>query len=240
MVNFIICDDNQIMNKNIEKIITKIMMPLNDDYKIYSFLDYNNSLKSLIHKKIGNKIYILDVEIPSKSGLDIAHEIRTDDWDSIIIFLTAHYELKQAAFKNRLMLLDFISKYDNCEEDLTENIKLALKILGTKQVLTFMSNYVTYRINLSDIVYIVRDSVDRKVIIRTPYTKYIVNKNISEIKKQLDDRFYQTHRSAIVNKDYIAEIDYKKDIITFKNKETFNLLSKGKKKGLKLCVGSDN
>ncbi|MFA7689063.1 MAG: hypothetical protein WCX96_03135, partial [Bacilli bacterium] len=61
MINFIICDDNEIMNKNIEKIITKIMMPLNDDYKIHNFSDYNNSLKSLIRKKIGNKIYILDV-----------------------------------------------------------------------------------------------------------------------------------------------------------------------------------
>jgi len=240
VINFIICDDNEIMNKNIEKIITKIMMPLNDDYKIHNFSDYNNSLKSLIRKKIGNKIYILDVEIPSKSGLDIAREIRMDDWNSIIIFLTAHYELKQAAFKNRLMLLDFISKYDDCEKELTENIKLALKILGTKQVLTFMSNYITYRINLSDIIYIIRDSVDRKTIIRTPYTKYMVNKNICDIKKQLDDHFYQTHRSAIVNKDYIDKIDYKKDIITFKNKETINLLSKGKKKGLKLCVGSNN
>lgn len=238
MINFIVCDDNKKMNGDISNIITKLMMPLNDEYKIYNFFDYDNNFKSLIKKRLGYKIYILDVELPSRSGIDIAREIRNNEWDSIILFVTAHYELRQEAFKNRLMLLDFISKFNNFDIELTDNIRLALKILGTKQVLTFMSNYVTYRLNLNDIIYILRDSVDRKVIIRTPYAKYTVNKNICDLKQQLDDRFYQTHRSAIINKDYIDKVDFVKDTITFKNKETISLLSKDKKKGLKVCVGS--
>ena len=44
--------------------------------------------------EINTKIYILDIELPIVSGLEIASEVREMDDDSIIIFVTAHPECK--------------------------------------------------------------------------------------------------------------------------------------------------
>ena len=42
----------------------------------------------VIENKMPFKIYLLDIETPSASGIDIARKIRSKDVDSVIIFLT--------------------------------------------------------------------------------------------------------------------------------------------------------
>ena len=89
-------------------------MPYNFEYKINKFAEYNKELGELIKKKYEQKVYILDIELGDISGLEIASEIRENgDWESMIIFVTAHPECKDDIFFSRLMALDFISKYFN-------------------------------------------------------------------------------------------------------------------------------
>ena len=79
MLRFITCDDN---NEALEKTvhtITKIMMPYDYDYKVSKFNNYCEELKKLIKSPADQKIYILDVEMPKVSGLEIATEIRDQD-----------------------------------------------------------------------------------------------------------------------------------------------------------------
>ncbi len=233
MLNFIVCEDDMAIKRKMVNLITKIMMPQEIDYVIHEFDDYNTKIKKIANDNTIKKIYILDIELPSKSGLDIARKIREKDWESIIIIVTAHYELGLEAVKNRLMLLDFISKFDNFEEKLRSALELSAKILENKKSLILESGSVLYRIEYDDIIYIVKETIERKSIIKTPYTEYKVSQNISSIMKKLDSRFFQSHRSCIVNRDYIKHIDFKDGKIVFKNDEYIYLLARGKKKGLK-------
>ena len=74
----------------------------------------------------------MDIEIKdSISGIDIARKIRKDDWDSIIIFVTSHNELGYQALKAQIMLLDFISKYDDFENNFVLTIKKAISLINS-------------------------------------------------------------------------------------------------------------
>ena len=98
MLRFIICEDNKEFIMKINTIINKVMMPYNFEYKINKFTQYNKEVGEIIAKKNETKIYILDIELPEISGLEIASEIRENDLESIIIFVTSHNECRNDIF----------------------------------------------------------------------------------------------------------------------------------------------
>lgn len=236
MLHFVVCDDSVAIRENINMIITKLMLPTDTEYKTLCFAKYDKNFANFIDQKVGKKIYILDVELNLHSGIDIARKIREKDWESIIIILTAHYELAYDAFKNRLMLLDFISKFDNYEQNLFDTLKIALKAFNVKKQLCFKFNRVSYRIDLSDILYIIKNTAKRNVIIKTFSNEYSVNLNLNEISEMLTDSFIRTHRACIINRDNVKNIDFKENTITFVNREKIFLLSKMYKKEVKKYV----
>lgn len=225
VVNIIICDDNKKDLLKVEKIVDNYMMSHEEDYKKYLFNDYNRDFNDITVKKLSSKIYIMDIQTPSGSGIDTAREIRKKDIDSIIIFLTGHEELGNIVLKNDLMFLSFINKFDNCENRLFDSLDKAFQIMNKKQVLRFNDRNTVYTIRLNEIVYITKESFERKTIIKTDYTEFKINISLMELKEMLDERFIQTHRSCIVNKNRIASIDKQSRIITFDTGETIDLIS---------------
>lgn len=217
MVNFIVCDDNKAICENIVRIINRIMMKNKLEYKIHSYYDYDKKFMKIINNKMSNKIYILDIETPSASGIDIVRKIREIDVDSIIIFLTSHDELGYVILKQEFLFLSFICKFDDYENKLKSSIKKALEMIGQKQVLNILDHNSIYTIPLKDILYITRDSVDRKIIVITDYSEFKMNRSLNDIYNELNDDFVFSHRSCIVNKDRIRKIDKKNNIILFDN-----------------------
>ena len=76
------------------------MMGNNIDYKIYKFYDYNDDFFKKVKIKGSNKVYILDIQVREKSGIDIARTIRETDLQSALIFLTSHGELAEYVVYN--------------------------------------------------------------------------------------------------------------------------------------------
>lgn len=236
MLNFIVYEDEKEFSSKIISLIKKIMRDSDKQYEIKEFSAYDREMKKIICNS-NPKIYIMDIEIPnSLSGIDISRIIRETDWNSIIILVTSHVDLSYEALKAQIMLLDFISKYNECLPSLEKTIKKALSNINYKKVLVFEFNRVTYRIYTDDIFYIYKDSVDRKSIIVTEYGNFSINKTISVVYDMLDDRFYISHRSCIINTSKIFRIDWTKNIIYFNNKLHIDYLSRDKKKGLKEIV----
>ena len=84
MINFIVVDDFKEITKKVENIINKIMMNNKIEYKVHIFYDYNSEFKKIVNEPLTNKIYFLDIETNSASGIDIARLIRKNDLESII------------------------------------------------------------------------------------------------------------------------------------------------------------
>lgn len=237
MVSFIICDDNRKVNQDINAVVEKTMMKNKIPYRKISFLDYDAQFMKIIDEKLPNKIYILDIEAPSASGIDIVRKIREKDFNSIIIFLTSHDELGYTILKQEFMFLAFICKFDDYQNKLAKTIKKALQIVGQKRILNINDRGVIYNIPMDDILYITRDSVDRKCIIKTEYTEFRVNTTLTDLFQELSEKFKYSHRACIVNMKRVRVINKRKREIIFDTKETIDLINEEFKKALGMIEG---
>lgn len=233
MINFIICEDNKHVRQFDENIISKIAMPHDFNYAIHSFDKYNIKLKNLINTPSDFKVYILDLELPNKSGFDIAREIRKLDWDSIIIILTSHDELELKLLKEKLLIFDFISKFDNYEKRLSDTINMIIQKVDTKKILSFKSNRELHHVKVDNILYVSKDSFTDKTKIITNDNEYLLRDSLSSVVERLDSRFIQTHRACYVNLDKIETVDFKNNIIYFINGKSTDYLSRNYRKVLR-------
>lgn len=233
MINFIICDDEKNITDSVKKLVTKIMFKTNLDYKIHVFNEYNSEFYEMIKQDIENKIYILDIEVGKKSGIDVAKIIRKTDWYSVILILTAHYELEFLAYKSKILLFDFISKFELYDQKMTDAIMMCINNKLDNNKLILKINRKIEQINFSNILYVTYSSNNRKTEIITKTKKYEVNETLKEISKKLKGKFVFTHRACIVNLNNVKTIDTKNRIITFVNGTKTELLSRNHIKDVK-------
>ena len=105
------------------------------------------------------------------------------------------------------------------------SLEKALDFLNQKNTIRFQDRNVLYTININDILYITKDSFERKTVIVTDFGEFKANNPMHEIISMLDDRFIQTHRACYINSARKVKIDKTKKVITFDNGKTTDLLS---------------
>ena len=232
MIEFIICDDNDFFLEKVENILNQIMLKKKTEYSIMKFHDYDAKFINYIENNDKIRIYILDIEAPSRSGISIGRIIRKIDYESVIIFFTGHEELGNLLLRKDLMFLAFINKFEDFDNRLRANVEKALIICKKKQYFEMIDQGVIYKISFDKILYITRDSVERKTLLYTNTSVHKINKSLLEVKSQLDDNFIQTHRACIVNKSRVEEISFKKKYIQFDNGIKINLISSNYKIGV--------
>ena len=225
MINFIICDDVKQYREMVEHIVVSYMMKNKLEYKTHIFKDYDSDFMKIVESKLPFKVYILDIETPTKSGIDIARIIRNHDVDSVLIFLTGHQELGHVVMKNDFLFLSYINKFDDCENRLIKSLDKALQMFKIKNVIRFKDNGIVYTIPQEDILYITRDSVDRKCIIVTDYNEFKVGKNLSELEKMVNDNFIKTHRACLMNTKRIMSFSRSQKEVVFDNGMKSDLIS---------------
>lgn len=240
MIYFIVYEDEKKFREKYISIILKLVVNMKIAYKIMEIDHYDKDTLSKLKKLVGKKIYILDIEVPGKSGLDLAREIRnTGDWESQMIIVTTHEHMKNTAFTSRMLMLDFISKFYNCEDNLKDTLKLSLDILDNKQSLNFQSNGELMQIPYRDILFIEKNVEDLYSTLVTINGNVQINKSIRTISEELKDepRFFRTHRSCIINLDMITRVELRECIMHFGDIEC-PLLSREKKAELKKRLGN--
>lgn len=239
MLRFIICEDNKDFLVRLSTVINQVMMPYNFEYKINRFTQYNKEVEQIIKKKNEQKVYILDIELPEISGLEIASEIREKDLESIIIFVTSHTECRNDIFYSRLLAIDYIPKDKIWTDRFKSTIEYTVKNINRKRVLIYNFNYNCYRIPYDDIVYIEKVQDDQKCIINTENgSQFEIISSITKLAKELGPSFFQSHKSCIVNVEKIKKVNYSDNTITFINNECVYLLSNRNKKKLKEYVAN--
>ena len=234
MINFILYEDAKMMRERYKKIIIKLMGK-NKNYTIHEFDKYDDDTQTAMDNIIGERIYLLDLEVPGKTGIDFAREIRNaGDWNSQIIMITSHEEFGTIAFTGRLLMLDFISKMSDIEKELKEALSLAINITGSNDGLKCFSHGVLYHIPYNDILFIEKMVNDNNCNIVTKGKKYLIRDTISHLQEELDkNRFMKTHRGCIVNLDNITSVDFVNNIISFGDNIKIDLIARDKKKELK-------
>ena len=157
MINYVIVDDNNTHRKRVVNAIISKMMSNQIEFNIKEFDDYSPGLLNYIKDERRNTVYILDLELPSGDGIDIARYIRNDcnNWISPIIIVTAHTSLYYEVYKQRLQLLDFIGKCNSVEDGIFENIDICLRMLSIERVYRYTYKNVEHAIPVNNIDYII-------------------------------------------------------------------------------------
>ena len=224
MLTFILVEDNLSQIKIVKELVNKTMMSNDRDYKIREFSDYTQELSDLIKDGDTHKIYVLDFELPSATAIDIAREIREYDWTSVIIVHSAHGSLAYETFKQRLQILDFVTKQFEAEKNLLELFKICLNQFDIHKPIVIKKRTYELRIFPQNVLYICKTE-KRKVFIKTTDEDYEILGSLTEMKSLLGDDFIQTHKSCYVNMKRVRKIDWGSNIIYFDNQVMCDLIS---------------
>lgn len=221
-MKIVVVEDNEILRKReinyIKRGIDNVL------YELCEYDDFNNELKNII-KQDDFKIYILDIELPSSSGINIARYVREYDDISEIIICSSHSELEYEVFKSKLKIIDFISKYNNMEENLINLIKDIIR-KKSRKILKITDKCGIRFIIIDYVLYIMKEKSTRNCIIKTTNQNYIINKSLNELEKILPDNFIKVSRSCLVNQNNVEEYNFKDSKVKFKNGEEIDAVLK--------------
>jgi len=148
-------------------------------------------------------IFILDINMPQISGVELAKKILLKQPDAFIIFQTAYEEFALKAYQ--LGAIDYLLKPFG-KEELERSINRALAYQKEKKVSFLTKNGdESYLINQEDIFYIQADLSE--VLVKTKAHFSYFDAKISQMESLLDPKlFFRVHRSYLINTSKIKTI----------------------------------
>lgn len=239
MLNIFVCEDNDVQRQAIVQIIQNTV--LIEELDMQLVLDTENPYELLdeIRNSQNTGVYFLDIDLNSDmNGMKLAQQIRLFDPRGFIIFITAHSELSFMTFQYRVEAMDFVLK-DNPGE---MKVKIRECLLNAMERYTLQTNktHKVYTIDVGgrkisvdydDIFFFETSGNIHKIILHAKERQIEFFGTMKELTGALDGNFVRCHRSFLVNKNNIKEVDAKNRIIYFTNGETC-LMSTRMMKGL--------
>lgn len=216
MLNFVICDDESRTLDKLALLFEKTFIKNDFDAKIVLKTSNYKEVLSFMDSNIVN-VVVLDIEFKNSkvNGLNIAEEIRKNNKDCYIIFITSHFEYVMKAydyktfaylFKNSISIDTLSDTLLRLFNDISSDSRNFLKIDGRG---TF--------IDLNDVQFIEKDSV--KLIYHTSHCIFETYNSFSKLEHTLPKNFTRCHKSFIANINNIVNISLTNSSITFKNDE---------------------
>lgn len=200
-MNIAICDDNPKIIGQIETLLLSFFEHDLNQFNYEAFLSGESLVDHLAKEKSSFQIYLLDVEMKSLDGFEVARFIRERDQQAIIIFITSHVEWMPEAFEvNAFHYL--IKPID--ELKVKQVLAKAMEQLSLrKMILQFTIQKKVYTVYLGEVEYF--ESMKRKMIIHLKngeeYEYYGTMKEV--IDKVSTQLFTQIHHSFVINMDYV-------------------------------------
>lgn len=239
MLNIFVCEDSDAQRQTITQTICNTILIEEMDMQLVLDTKDPYALLEKVKTSQNTGIYFLDIDLKSDmNGMKLAQQIRLFDPRGFIIFITAHSELSYMTFQYRVEAMDFILK--DCSSEM--KVKIRECLLNAMERYTLQTNKIhkVYTIEVGgrkisvdydDIIFFETSNNIHKVILHAKDRQIEFFGTLKEISNTLDDNFVRCHRSFLINRNNINQIDTKKRIIYFTNGEMC-LMSTRKMKGL--------
>lgn len=197
VIKVAICDDVPVIIKDIENLLLEYDSSLFEIDIFYNPFRLIELLKSNTYD-----LFILNIEFPNLSGIEIAKTIRKNNYTCPIIFISSFKEYMEQVFK--------VNPFDYILKPVTKNklypaLNRAIKYLDfdiSKFMFTF--NKVFYSLSFNEIIYFEKNK--RRVLIHTPTDIYITLLQTRALLSKVNDNFVQVHTSFIVNVKYVKKL----------------------------------
>ena len=195
-----ICDDMEEDVKYISSAVNKWAEKENITVDIEMFPSAESFLFRYAEQKAFD-ILLLDVEMPSMNGVELAKRIRKENDAVQIIFITGYTDYISEGYE--VSALHYLVK-PLSETKLFEVLNRAvLKIRKNEKSLYLSLSGETVRIPIYEIKYL---EVQQNYVTVHSKKDYTVKKTLGEFERELDERFYRMGRSFIVNLSCIDKI----------------------------------
>ena len=210
-----ICDDTEIDRNFIKDIVTDWANKSGIKPDIHMFSSAEEFLFEYEDCK-DYQILLLDIEMGQMDGVSLAKELRKTNDSAQIVFITGYSDYIAEGYE--VSALHYLMKPVR-EEKLSEVLDRAVSKLGKdEKALMLESGGETNLVPIYSI---------RFIDVRGNYTtvhadkEYTIKKTLSDVEKELDERFYRVGRSCIVNLTQISKVT--KTDIFFNSGETVPL-----------------
>ena len=193
-----ICDDETDIIDIIEAKLNVYFKKNVQDLSVSRFTSGKDLLKEDLSKY---DVLFLDVNMPEMSGMDVATEIRKDNRELTIIFVTAFDDFVFESFK--VNAFRYLKKPLN-DKDFDEAMNAVCQEKAKPEdYLVFQFQNESYRIRYSDIISI--EVMGDKIWIHCHERTYRWKGTLKQIMQKLEGRdFFQTHRSYVINMNKIV------------------------------------
>lgn len=204
MLKIAVLDDQEEYVKQIRDLTTQSMQNLGVPYRFKKYTQTKELLSDLQEKEYCD-IYLLDVEMPEMSGLEVARSIRKECWGPVIIYITNHVEYAVEAFE--VNAYRYIPK-SMLEEKLPEALAALIAQLEQveDEVYKIERGYQFERIPFQEIYYLKKE--EKYVLIVHKRGQSRVRKTLAEMMDDLghSDYFIKIDRSYVVNVLHIMSL----------------------------------
>lgn len=215
MLRIAICDDNNSICSEIEKIIL--------NYQKYSCVKFDinvfytgEALINFIKNENDFDLIFLDIELGTTTGIEVGSKIRQefDDHISKIVFITSKNGYESQLFD--IQPLNFLRKPIDPQK-LQKCLDLTIKLLGREnKTFEYKKDYDVVKVKIKDILYFEKEG--RKTKIVTTFCEDFFNETILSIQNRVPQIFIEPHGSFLVNFEKIIRLQ-KDYLIMTNNKE---------------------
>lgn len=227
MLKIFVCEDNKEQRERFTKIIQDVILIENYDMELALATEKPDDIINYISENTVSGLYFLDIDLKTSiNGIELATKIREYDPRGFIVFVTTHAEMSYLTFIYKVEAMDYIIKdnYNNIKERIHQciadaNKKYSAKATDLQKVFSIKANDKIINIEYSKILFFETSPVIHKVIIHALDRQIEFYAKMKVIEEKLDSRFYRCHKSYIVNKDNIKEIDLRNRCIYMINGE---------------------
>ena len=205
-----ICDDIEEIRSVLRRLVES-----QDGFEVCSMASDGNEAVELFASERPD-IVMLDIDMPGKSGVEVAEFIHDIDPRVHIVFATAHANFMDRAFDvyafdywvkpfSRERVLTTLRKIRDLQTRLDVVIPAPPRPKSSLSRIMIKKKDAVVFLDTSDIILIQRE--DRTTMIYTAYEIHSTGDSLSAIEKKLNpQQFFRSHKSYIVNLSYIDSI----------------------------------
>ena len=213
-IKIVICDDD----KSLQEIMRRKIQGFCDDAQVSYSIVCCDSGEEVLREEPMPDILFLDIQMPGKSGMEIAEQLRRVHRRTILIFVTAlpeyvydafdvgafHYLVKPFSDGKLQDVLDkALRQYEkqHSSECSAEGQNKAQK--EAPRVILIKKGGVSIKVLLDDIIY--AEVFNRKVMLHTTHGNIEYYGKLTDLSEQTGADFYRTHRAYLVNLKYVEK-----------------------------------
>lgn len=203
-MQILICDDDILIVEQLENYIRSYFK--HTSAKCPSIVTFTDG-QSLLSYKGAKDIVFLDIEMPGINGIHVGRELQKQNKRSLLFVVTSHPQYLDDAM--RFHVFRYLSKPID-KERLFRNFKDALEVYHESAAkIPLETRDGVYTLSSSEVIYI--EARERKVTVYTTRGAFLSVHTMDYWTEQLPpNRFFQSHRSFIVNFEYVNDFNREK------------------------------